>query len=97
MKSSAPTWGREVCSRKRAPKEKSEGNEDFRQFFEICFQGVPDFSYTLEKIVPRMTSSSSTTLATGTHRGAWIGIPGTAKRTMRTIEQKEGDIKWLKK
>ncbi len=57
-----------------------QGREGFRQFFEICFQGVPDFSYTLKKIVAEDDLVFAYCATRGTHKGAWIGMPGTGNK-----------------
>ncbi|MGA2110051.1 MAG: ester cyclase [Syntrophorhabdales bacterium] len=57
-----------------------QGREGFKQFFETCFQGVPDFSYTLKKIVAEDDLVFIYCTTTGTHKGVWIGMAGTGNK-----------------
>ncbi len=56
------------------------GKAGFRQFFEQIFKGVPDFSYTLKKIVAEGDIVMIYCTTTGTHQGEWLGIPATGNK-----------------
>jgi predicted SnoaL-like aldol condensation-catalyzing enzyme len=55
----------------------AQGREGFRQFFDITFRAIPDFRYTLRKIVAEGDYVFVHCTTTGTHTGTWIGQPAT--------------------
>ncbi len=57
-----------------------QGKKGFIEFFEKCFEGVPDFRYTLKKIVGDGDIVMTFSTTTGTHSGEWIGQPGTGNK-----------------
>jgi predicted SnoaL-like aldol condensation-catalyzing enzyme len=58
-----------------------QGKAGFRQFFEATFKAMPDFRYTLKKIVADgdLVFIHCTTTATHTS-GEWLGVPPTGNR-----------------
>ncbi len=56
-----------------------QGLEGFRRFFESWFSAVPDFNYSLKKIVSDENHVWVYGAYSGTHRGEWLGIPATNK------------------
>ena len=56
------------------------GKEGFRQFFEQTFKSIPDFSYTMKKIVADGDIVMMYSSTTGTHTGEWIGNPATGNK-----------------
>ncbi len=54
-----------------------QGKTGFRQFFEQIFEAMPDFSYTLKKIVAEDDIVMTYSTTTGTHEGEWLGNPAT--------------------
>jgi predicted SnoaL-like aldol condensation-catalyzing enzyme len=59
----------------------AQGKAGFRQFFEKTFKAMPDFRYTLKKIVADgdLVFIYCTTSATHTG-GEWLGVPPTGNR-----------------
>jgi predicted SnoaL-like aldol condensation-catalyzing enzyme len=55
----------------------AQGREGFKKFFETTFQAIPDFKYTLRKIVADGDYVFIHCTTTGTHNGTWIGEPAT--------------------
>ena len=56
------------------------GKEGFKQFFEQTFKSIPDFSYTMKKIVADGDIVMMYSTTTGTHTGEWVGNPGTGNK-----------------
>jgi steroid delta-isomerase-like uncharacterized protein len=56
------------------------GKEGFKQFFEQTFKSIPDFSYTMKKIVADGDIVMMYSTTTGTHTGEWIGNPATGNK-----------------
>ena len=57
-----------------------QGKKGFIEFFEKCFQAIPDFRYTLKKIVSDGDIVMTFSITTGTHTGEWIGQPATGNK-----------------
>jgi predicted SnoaL-like aldol condensation-catalyzing enzyme len=57
-----------------------QGKAGFVQFFTEIFAGVPDFKYTLLKIVAEGDLVFMYSKTTGTHAGTWLGMPATSNR-----------------
>jgi steroid delta-isomerase-like uncharacterized protein len=57
-----------------------QGKAGFKAFFEATFKAIPDFKYTLRKIVAEGDLVFMHSTTTGTHEGAWIGMPATGNR-----------------
>ena len=58
-----------------------QGKAGFIEFFDVIFKAVPDFSYTLKKMVAEgdIVMSFSTTM--GTHKGGdWLGKKATGNK-----------------
>ncbi len=58
-----------------------QGKEGFRQFFETTFRAMPDFRYTLKRIVADGDLVFMHCATTATHTGGpWLGIEPTGNR-----------------
>jgi predicted SnoaL-like aldol condensation-catalyzing enzyme len=58
-----------------------QGKAGFKQFFEETFRGIPDFKYTLKKIVAESDIVMAYSATTGTHKGGeWLGKPATGNK-----------------
>ena len=57
-----------------------QGKAGFRQFFEQMFKAMPDFSYTLRKIVAEGDIVMIYCATTATHKGEWLGNPPTGNK-----------------
>jgi steroid delta-isomerase-like uncharacterized protein len=57
-----------------------QGKAGFKAFFEEAFKAIPDFKYTLRKIVAEGDLVFTHCTTTGTHRGTWIGMPATGNK-----------------
>lgn len=57
-----------------------QGKAGFKQFFEATFKGVPDFKYTLKKIITEGDIVMMFCTTSGTHTGQWIEYPATGNR-----------------
>jgi steroid delta-isomerase-like uncharacterized protein len=57
-----------------------QGKAGFRQFFEQIFKAMPDFSYTLKKIVGDGDIVMIYSVTTATHQGEWLGNPATGNK-----------------
>ena len=57
-----------------------QGKKGFIEFFEKCFSAIPDFRYTLKKIVGDGDIVMTFSTTTGTHTGEWIGQPATGNK-----------------
>ena len=56
-----------------------QGREGFQEFFEAWFRASPDFNYELQQIVSEDDKVWAYGIYSGTHAGAWLGIPATGK------------------
>ena len=56
-----------------------QGLDGFRRFFRDWFSAVPDFGYTLKKIISDESHVWVYGVYSGTHKGEWLGIPPTNK------------------
>jgi len=56
-----------------------QGFDGFRSFFQNWFSGVPDFNYSLKKIISDENHVWVYGTYSGTHKGEWLGIPATNK------------------
>ena len=54
-----------------------QGKAGFVQFFTEIFTAIPDFKYTLLKIVAEDDLVFIYCRTTGTHKGTWLGMPAT--------------------
>lgn len=58
-----------------------QGRGGFVQFFEVIFRAVPDFKYTLRKLVAEGDIVMAYSTTTGTHTGGeWLGQDSTGNR-----------------
>lgn len=58
-----------------------QGKAGFVQFFEVIFRAVPDFKYTLKKMVAEGDIVIAHSTTTGTHSGGeWLGQEATGNR-----------------
>jgi predicted SnoaL-like aldol condensation-catalyzing enzyme len=59
----------------------AQGKAGFREFFETTFRAIPDFRYTLKKIVAEGDLVFVHSTTTGTHTGGeWLGVAPTGNR-----------------
>jgi predicted SnoaL-like aldol condensation-catalyzing enzyme len=57
------------------------GKAGFRQFFEVTFKAMPDFSYRILKIIAGGDTVMMYSTVTGTHTGGpWLGKEATGNR-----------------
>jgi predicted SnoaL-like aldol condensation-catalyzing enzyme len=54
-----------------------QGKAGFVRFFEEIFAGIPDFAYTMNRIVAEGDLVMMWSTTTGTHRYEWLGCPPT--------------------
>ena len=54
-----------------------QGKAGFVQFFEEIFAGIPDFAYTMNRIVAEGDLVMMWSTTTGTHQYEWLGCPPT--------------------
>ena len=54
-----------------------QGKAGFVQFFTEIFTAIPDFKYTLLKIIGENDLVFIYCRTTGTHKGTWLGMPAT--------------------
>lgn len=57
-----------------------QGKAGFIRFFEEIFRGVPDFSYSMKKIISEGDIVMMYSTTTGTHRGEWLGCSPTGNK-----------------
>ncbi|OGO07668.1 MAG: hypothetical protein A2Y92_01565 [Chloroflexi bacterium RBG_13_57_8] len=57
-----------------------QGKAGFKQFFEGIFKGLPDFRYTMKKIIAEGDIVMMYSTTTATHRGEWLGNPPTGNK-----------------
>lgn len=50
-----------------------QGKDGFVRFFKEIFSGIPDFSYTMKKILAEGDLVMLWATTTGTHKGEWLG------------------------
>jgi steroid delta-isomerase-like uncharacterized protein len=61
------------------PPEFTEGREGFKRLFRMFIEAFPDFSFQNEHMVAEGDLVAAYSLMTGTHRGAFMGIPATGR------------------
>jgi len=57
-----------------------QGKAGFKQFFEQMFKAMPDFNYTIKKIVAEDDTVMMYSATTATHSGEWLGNPPTGNK-----------------
>jgi steroid delta-isomerase-like uncharacterized protein len=57
-----------------------QGKAGFKEFFEQMFRAMPDFSYTIKKIVAEGDTVMMYSTTTATHSGEWLGNPPTGNK-----------------
>ena len=57
-----------------------QGKAGFKKFFEQMFKAMPDFSYTIKKIVAEGNIVMMHSTTTATHLGGWLGNPPTGNK-----------------
>ena len=57
-----------------------QGKAGFKQFFLEIFKGLPDFSYTIKKIIAEGDIVMMYSTTTATHLGEWLGNPPTGNK-----------------
>ena len=57
-----------------------QGKAGFKQFFEQIFKAMPDFSYTMKKIIAEGDTVMMYSTTTATHKGEWLGNPATGNK-----------------
>lgn len=57
-----------------------QGKAGFKQFFEQIFKAMPDFSYTIKKIIAEGDTVMMYSTTTATHKGEWLGNPATGNK-----------------
>ena len=57
-----------------------QGKDGFVEFFEGIFRGIPDFSYTMKRIVAEGDFVMMYSTTTGTHENEWLGCPPTGNK-----------------
>jgi steroid delta-isomerase-like uncharacterized protein len=50
-----------------------QGKAGFKQFFEQMFRAMPDFNYTIKKVVAEGDIVMMYSTTTATHKGEWLG------------------------
>lgn len=56
-----------------------QGRKGFQDFFEAWFKASPDFKFDLKQIVSEGDKVWVYGTYSGTHKGDWLGIPGTGR------------------
>jgi predicted SnoaL-like aldol condensation-catalyzing enzyme len=57
-----------------------QGKSGFKEFFEEIFDAIPDFSYTMKRIVAEGDFVMMYSSTTGTHEKEWLGNPPTGNK-----------------
>jgi len=57
-----------------------QGKAGFKEFFEQMFKAMPDFNYTIKKIVAEGDTVIMYSTTTATHSGEWLGNPPTGNK-----------------
>lgn len=57
-----------------------QGKTGFKEFFEQMFKAMPDFTYTIKKIVAEGDTVMMYSTTTATHLGEWLGNPPTGNK-----------------
>ena len=52
-----------------------QGKAGFKEFHEQFFKAMPDFNYTIKKIVAEGDTVMMYSTVTATHQGEWLGNP----------------------
>jgi steroid delta-isomerase-like uncharacterized protein len=56
------------------------GKAAFKRFFEDMFRAMPDFRYTMKKIIAEGDTVMMYSTVTATHKGEWLGNPATGNK-----------------
>ena len=57
-----------------------QGKAGFKRFFEDMFRAMPDFRYTMLKIISEGDTVMMYSTVTATHKGEWLGNPATGNK-----------------
>jgi steroid delta-isomerase-like uncharacterized protein len=57
-----------------------QGKAGFKEFFKDMFRAMPDFRYTMKKIVAEGDIVMMYSTTTATHAGEWLGNPATGNK-----------------
>jgi steroid delta-isomerase-like uncharacterized protein len=57
-----------------------QGMAGFKQFFEQMFKAMPDWKYTIKKIIAEGDIVMMYSTTTATHKGEWLGNPPTGNK-----------------
>jgi predicted SnoaL-like aldol condensation-catalyzing enzyme len=57
-----------------------QGKTGFEEFFRGIFRGLPDFSYTMKKIISEGDIVMMYSTTTATHNNEWLGNPPTGNK-----------------
>jgi predicted SnoaL-like aldol condensation-catalyzing enzyme len=57
-----------------------QGKAGFKEFFEGIFKGLPDFNYTVKKLIAEGDIVMMYSTTTATHKGEWLGNPPTGNK-----------------
>jgi steroid delta-isomerase-like uncharacterized protein len=57
-----------------------QGKAGFKKFFEQMFKAMPDFSYTMKKIIAEGDTVMMYSTTTATHKSEWLGNPATGNK-----------------
>ena len=57
-----------------------QGKAGFKEFFKDMFRAMPDFRYTMKKIVAEGDIVMMYSTTTATHSGEWLGNPATGNK-----------------
>lgn len=57
-----------------------QGKAGFKKFFEQMFKAMPDFNYTIKKIVAESDTVMMYSTTTATHSREWLGNPPTGNK-----------------
>jgi steroid delta-isomerase-like uncharacterized protein len=57
-----------------------QGKTGFKKFFEQMFKVMPDFSYTVKKLIAEGDIVMMYSTTTATHKGEWLGNPPTGNK-----------------
>ena len=57
-----------------------QGKAGFIQFFEQMFKAMPDFNYTVKRIIAEGDTVMLYATVTATHQGEWLGNPPTGNK-----------------
>jgi steroid delta-isomerase-like uncharacterized protein len=57
-----------------------QGKAGFKKFHEHFFKAMPDFNYTIKKIIAEGDTVMMYSTVTATHQGEWLGNPPTGNK-----------------